>query len=281
MNYRHAFHAGNFADCTKHALLVWLLRALAAKEKPFRVPDTHAGIGSYDLSAGSEAERTGEWRRGIGRLLEIEARGIPDWPLADYVALVRAAGAPAAYPGSPALVAALMRPQDHLLACELHPEDAALLRAAFRRDGQVAVHRRDGWEALKALTPFPEKRGLVLVDPPFEQEGEFERLAAGIALVSHRFRAGIQACWYPIKHRAPVRAFHAALRDGGVRDLVAAEIWLREPTDPTRLNGCGLLVANPPWKFEAEGGAILAALLDALGDGEPGQGWAMTRIAAE
>ena len=276
MNYRHAFHAGNFADCMKHALLVWLLRALAAKEKPFRVLDTHAGIGSYDLSVASEAERTGDWRRGIGRLLDIETG-----PLADYVALVRAAGAPARYPGSPALVAGLMRPQDHLLACELHPDDAAMLRAAFRRDPQVAVHHRDGWEALKALTPFPEKRGLVLVDPPFEQEGEFARLAQGIALVSHRFRGAVQACWYPIKHRAPVRAFHTALQESGVRDLVAAEIWLREPTDPQRLNGCGLLVANPPWKFEAEGGAILATLLERLGDGEPGQGWAMTRIAAE
>jgi 23S rRNA (adenine2030-N6)-methyltransferase len=276
VNYRHAFHAGNFADCMKHALLVWLLRALAAKEKPFRVLDTHAGIGSYDLSEASEAERTGEWRRGIGRLLDIETG-----PLADYVALVRAAGAPARYPGSPALVAGLMRPQDHLLACELHPDDAAMLRAAFRRDPQVAVHHRDGWEALKALTPFPEKRGLVLVDPPFEQEGEFARLAQGIALVSQRFRGAVQACWYPIKHRAPVRAFHTALQESGVRDLVAAEIWLREPTDPQRLNGCGLLVANPPWKFEAEAGAILAALLERLGDGEPGQGWAMTRIAAE
>ena len=276
MNYRHAFHAGNFADCMKHALLVWLLRALAAKEKPFRVLDTHAGIGSYDLSETSEAERTGEWRRGIGRLLDVG-----DGPLADYVALVRAAGAPARYPGSPALVAGLLRPQDHLLACELHPEDVVTLRAAFRRDPQVAVHHRDGWEALKALTPFPEKRGLVLVDPPFEQEGEFERLAQGIALVSQRFRGAVQACWYPIKHRAPVRAFHTALQESSVRDLVAAEFWLREPTDPQRLNGCGLLVANPPWKFEAEGGDILAALLKTLGDGEPGQGWAMTRIAEE
>jgi 23S rRNA (adenine2030-N6)-methyltransferase len=276
VNYRHAFHAGNFADCMKHALLVWLLRALAAKEKPFRVLDSHAGIGSYDLTETSEAERTGEWRRGIGRLLDVD-----DGPLADYVALVRAAGAPARYPGSPALVAGLLRPQDHLLACELHPDDAAALRAAFRRDPQVSVHHRDGWEALKALTPFPEKRGLVLVDPPFEEEGEFARLAQGIALVSHRFRGALQACWYPIKHRAPVRAFHTALQEAGLRDLVAAEIWLREPTDPQRLNGCGLLVANPPWKFEAEGGAILAALLERLGDGEPGQGWAMTRITEE
>jgi 23S rRNA (adenine2030-N6)-methyltransferase len=291
LNYRHAFHAGNFADCMKHALLVWLLRALAAKEKPFRVLDTHAGIGSYDLSAG-EAERTGEWRRGIGRLLDIT-----EGPLADYVGLVRAAGGtpskaqgafdgvpgapPAQYPGSPALVRALLRPQDQLLACELHPEDHATLRTRFRGDRQVAVHHRDGWEALKALTPFPEKRGLVLVDPPFEQEGEFERMAQGVALVAHRFRAGIQACWYPIKHRAPVRAFHTTLKESGVRDLVAAELWLREPTDPQRLNGCGLLVANPPWKFEQEGGVLLAALLERLGEGEPGQGWAMTRIAEE
>ncbi len=275
MNYRHAFHAGNFADCMKHALLVWLLRALAAKEKPFRVLDTHAGIGSYDLSA-SEAERTGEWKKGIGRLLDTTGG-----PLADYVGLVRAAGAPAQYPGSPALIRALLRPQDQLLACELHPEDQATLRARFRGDRQVAIHHRDGYEALKALTPFPEKRGLVLVDPPFEQEGEFDRMAQGISLVGHRFRAGIQACWYPIKHRAPVRAFHAALKEGGVRDLVAAELWLREPTDPQRLNGCGLLVANPPWKFEEEGAAILAALLERLGEGEPGQGWAMTRVAEE
>lgn len=275
MNYRHAFHAGNFADCVKHALLVRLLRALQRKDTPFRVLDTHAGLGAYDLAA-PEAERTGEWRRGIGRLLDLR-----EGPLADYVALARDAGAPAAYPGSPALARMLLRPQDRLACCELHPEDHAALRARFRGDAQVAVHHRDGWEALKALTPFPEKRGLVLVDPPFEQEGEFDRMAAGIALVAQRFRAAVQACWYPVKHRAPVRAFHDALRASGVRDMVAAELWLREPTDPQRLNGCGLLVVNPPYLFEAEGGTILEALLARLGDREPGEGWAMRRIAEE
>jgi 23S rRNA (adenine2030-N6)-methyltransferase len=274
MNYRHAFHAGNFADCAKHALLVWLLRALARKEAAFRVLDTHAGRGAYDL-ASPEALRTDEWQDGVGRLLDI-AEG----PLADYVALVRAAGAPASYPGSPALVRALLRPQDRLLACELHPEDHAALRARFRADPQVAVHRRDAWEALVALTPFPERRGLVLIDPPFEQPGEFERLADGLAAVAQRFRGAVQAAWYPIKHRAPVRDFHDRLRAQGLRDLVAAELWLREPLDPQRLNGCGLLVANPPFRFEAEGGDILAALAARLGDGAPG-GWAMTRIAEE
>ena len=121
----------------------------------------------------------------------------------------------------------------------------------------------------------------MLVDPPFEQPGEYERMAAGTAEVARRFRAAVQACWYPIKHRAPVRAFHAVLRESGVRDLVVAELWLREPTDPQRLNGCGLLVANPPYRFEEEGGAILAALLDRLGEREPGEGWAMLRIADE
>lgn len=275
MNYRHAFHAGNVADCMKHALLVWLLRALARKPAPFGVLDTHAGTGSYDLAA-AEAGRTGEWRHGIGRLLGIEAS-----PLADYVALCRAAGAPARYPGSPALARALLRPRDRLACCELQPADHAALRARCGGDPQVAVHHRDGWEALRALTPFPEKRGLVLVDPPFEQDGEWDRMAAGIALVTRRFRAAVQACWYPIKHRAPPRAFHAALRDRGVPDIVAAELWLREPTDPRRLNGCGLVVVNPPWRFEAEGGAILAALLERLGEGDPGAGWAIHRVTPE
>jgi 23S rRNA (adenine2030-N6)-methyltransferase len=275
VNYRHAFHAGNFADCMKHALLVWLLQALSAKPAPFAVLDTHAGIGDYDLSA-PEAARTGEWRSGIGWLL-----GLTEGPLARYLALCRAAGAPATYPGSPALIRALLRPQDRLAACELHPEDHAALRARFRRDPQVAVHKRDGWEALKALTPFPEKRGLVLIDPPFEREGEFGRLVESLAVLAHRFRAGVVACWYPIKHRAPVRAFHHVLQDRGLRDVVAAELWLREPVDPQRLNGCGLLVANPPWRFETEASEILAALLEGLGTDEAGRGWAMTRVAEE
>lgn len=277
VNYRHTFHAGNFADCVKHAILVRLLRALRRKEAPFAVLDTHAGRGAYDLSA-PEAARTGEWRQGIGRLLDLPGEG----PLADYVGIVSALGAPARYPGSPALVRALLRPQDRLVCVERHPEEHAALAEGFRHDRrQVAVHRRDAWEALRALTPPPERRGLVLMDPPFEQEGEFDRLADAIALLRHRFRAGILAAWYPIKHRAPVRAFHAALREGGGRDLIAAELWLREPTDPARLNGCGVLVANAPFRFAEECGAMLMALLAALGTREPGEGWAVTRVVEE
>jgi 23S rRNA (adenine2030-N6)-methyltransferase len=282
VNYRHAFHAGNFADCTKHALLVALLRGLLAKDKPFAVLDTHAGIGTYDLSA-PEPQRTGEWRDGIAR---VAARG--DAALADYLALVRAAGYPAFYPGSPDLIRGLLRPQDRAMLCELHPEDHAALKARFRGDAQVAVHRRDAWEALGALTPFPERRGLVLIDPPFEQEGEFDRLAEVLATLRHRFRAAIVAAWYPVKHRAPVRAFHTALRDAplpsggkGVPDCLACELTLREPTDPTRLNGCGLLVANATFGFEAQAQAILDALLGCLSRGEDGESATVTRVTEE
>ncbi|MFC0408983.1 23S rRNA (adenine(2030)-N(6))-methyltransferase RlmJ [Roseomonas elaeocarpi] len=279
MNYRHAFHAGNFADCVKHALLHHILVALARKPAPFRVLDTHAGIGRYDLRA-AEAERTGEWQNGIGRLAEVR-----DGALAPWLDAVRALGWPPAYPGSPALAQHLLRPDDALVLCELHPEDQATLRTNMGRDRRVAVHARDGWEAARALTPFPEKRGLILYDPPFEREGEFDRLADSIAAVSARFRGVVQAAWYPVKHRAPVRAFHDRLRENGPRDAVACELWLREPTDPTRLNGCGLVVVNGPWMpeggFEHCAGAILAALLSHLATGEPGAGIAVTRLTDE
>lgn len=272
MNYRHAFHAGNFADCMKHALLVWLLRAMARKPAPFFVLDTHAGAGRTDL-ASDAAERTGEWRAGIGRLLD-------DTPaaLSGYVETVRALGL---YPGSPAIVRALLRPDDRLACCELHPEDHAALRRLFARDPQAGVHLRDGWDALRALLPPTQKRGLVLIDPPYEQPGEFDRVVAGLRTVQARFPTAVAAAWYPIKHRAPVRTFHEAVRFAGLPDVVAAELWLREPTDPARLNGCGLLVRNPPYRFEEEALPILQALLARLGASEPGEGVAVQRITAE
>ena len=272
MNYRHAFHAGNFADCAKHALLVWLLGALAATPAPFFVLDTHAGAGAYDLGAGP-AERTGEWRRGIGRLLADTPA-----PLMPFVDLVRRLGL---YPGSPALIRSLLRPGDRLACCEPHPEEYAALHRHFARDPAVGVHRRDGWEALGALLPPAERRGLVLIDPPFEAPDEFARLAAGLRAGHARFRTGVFVAWYPIKHRAPVRAFHAALRESGIRDIVAAELLLREPLDPGRLNGCGLLVVNPPYHFVDAAPPILAALLDRLGERESGEGTALPRLADE
>jgi 23S rRNA (adenine2030-N6)-methyltransferase len=272
MNYRHAFHAGNFADCMKHALLVWLIDALQAKPAPIFVLDTHAGAGLYDLEA-EPAQRTGEWRQGIGLLLDT-----PPPSLERYLGLVRKLGL---YPGSPALIRAMLRPDDRLACCELHPDDVIQLRRLFARDPQVAVHQRDGWEALGGLLPPKERRGLVLIDPPYENPDEFSDVVAGIATAHARFRAGVLAAWYPIKHRAPVRSFLTALQETGMRDVVTAELCLREPVQQDRLNGSGLLVVNPPFRFERDAPAILQALLERLGGNEPGAYAAVTRIADE
>ncbi len=274
MNYRHAFHAGNHGDCLKHALLVWLLAAMQRKPGPLFVLDTHAGIGQYDLAA-TPATRTGEAQRGILRLLRN-----PPAPLAAYVALVNQLGP---YPGSPALIRALLRPQDRLACCELHPEDHATLRRHFARDPQVAVHLRSAWEALGALLPptTGEKRALVLIDPPYEAEDEFTQLATALATANRRMKGAVLAAWYPIKHRAPLRALHATLHAAGLRDIVTAELHLRAPLDPTRLNGSGLLVVNPPYGFEQAAPPILEALLARLSDQEDGAGTAIARIADE
>ena len=275
MNYRHAFHAGNFADCTKHALLLWILDALGRKPKPFFVLDTHAGLGRYDLHQG-DAARTGEWRDGIAKLLND-----PPPPLHRYVEAVSAVGNTGEflYPGSPLLIYHALRDADRLAACELHPEDTAALRDLFRGDAQAGVHLRDGYEAIRALLPPPERRGLVLIDPPYEIPGEFDRVVRALVDGATRFDHGIYVAWYPIKGRAGVTAFHDSIRHTGLRDIVAAELWLRRPIDPATLNGCGLLVRNPPHGFEAAAHDILAALADRLGG--PDAGWAVTRIAGE
>ncbi len=270
MNYRHAFHAGNFADCVKHALLLEVLAAMQRKDKPLLVLDTHAGIGRYDLTSGPAA-RTGEWREGIAKVLAARPAA-----LADFCAVVEALGL---YPGSPAIAASRLRDGDRLVACEFHPEDAAVLRGAFAGDRRVAVHERDGYAAMRAFLPPPEKRALVLIDPPFERPDEFEVVAKSILQAWKKFRLGVFVVWYPIKHLAPVREFFEALKLTPIRDVVSAGFWRRPPLDPTRLNGCGLLVVNPPYGFEAAAAPILEAFLDVFG--EPGAGCEVERLIDE
>jgi 23S rRNA (adenine2030-N6)-methyltransferase len=269
MNYRHAFHAGNFGDCMKHALLLALLRALLRKPAALFVLDTHAGAGHYDLAA-APALRTNEAANGIFRLLDRAPVA-----LEDYVTTVRRLGL---YPGSPELIHSLLREDDRLACCEAHPEDGAALRRRFRHDRQVAVHQRDAWPALKALLPPAQKRGLVLIDPPYEEPGEFFRVAEGLTLAHGRFPNGVVAAWYPVKHRAPVRALFDTL---ALRNVVAAELLLREPLDPARLNGCGLVIVNPPYRFEQKAQSILDALLECLGNHEPGEAALVTRLDDE
>jgi 23S rRNA (adenine2030-N6)-methyltransferase len=272
VNYRHAYHAGNFADVLKHAVLTRVIEYLKRKETPFRVVDTHAGCGRYALDS-TEAAKTGEWRGGIGRLLGADAGPLPEQParlLAPYLDAVRAENAPGAlgfYPGSPLLARRLMRAQDTLVANELHPQDRELLEAAIGRERNVKLMGLDGWVALKALLPPRERRGIVLIDPPFEAEGEFERLTEGLAQGLRRFRGGIYLLWYPIKDPAPVLRWHKALAAVGGPELLLVELMIRGGSAPDRLNGCGLVVANPPFALREELAAILPELTRRLAEG--------------
>lgn len=277
VNYRHSYHAGNFADVMKHVVLMALVEVLRRKPSPFCVLDTHAGTGLYDLSS-IQAQSTGEWRDGIGRLLDAPSHptsaGAPAPGVENWLRIIRTVmrdeqAGRLSYPGSPALVARLLRPGDSLICCELHPEDQQTLRHLFRHDRHVSVHGRDGYEAITALLPPRQaKRGLVFMDPPFERGDEFQRLATAIMTARQRFPAGIVAGWYPIKHRAPVRAFVNTLKDAGQRKLLTLELTLRPPLDPSRLNGSGIIIANPPFRFEEEARTILTSLCHFLGDGQ-------------
>lgn len=276
MNYRHAYHAGNFADVVKHVALVLAIERLKQKDAAFRVIDTHAGIGSYDL-ASEAALKTREWEAGIGRLLGPAAEPLPaevEPLLRPYLSAVRALNGPgklAHYPGSPRLARALIRPQDTLVVNELHPQDAASLRAQFRRDAQTKVLQLDGWVALKSLLPPKERRGVILIDPPFEAAGELDRIVDGLSEARKRFATGIYIVWYPIKDQRPLRGFHRRLQETGFEKILRADFLIRPPIDPDRLNGCGLAIVNPPYRMDADLGMMLSFLADRLATAAPGE----------
>ena len=268
MNYRHAFHAGGFVDVVKHLILTRLIEYLKLKPAAFRVIDTHAGIGRYDLT-GEEAQRSPEWREGIARLLDHdlppEAAALAQ-PYLDVVKGENPDGGLKAYPGSPLLVRKLLRPQDRLFAMELHPADAKALSALFAGDIQSRVIELDGWLALGSQLPPKEKRGLVLIDPPFEEDGEFERLAAGLVRAHKRFPQGVYALWYPLKDQKERDAFVAALRETGIAKMLRAEVMVRAPAHPPRLFGTGMMIVNPPYTLEVELKVLLPPLATILAD---------------
>ena len=273
MNYRHAFHAGNFADVFKHAVLCRILHYLRAKPAAFRVIDTHAGAGLYDLSS-PEASRGGEWHDGIERLVAAQFAAPVAALLAPYLEVVDALnerGRLKTYPGSPALARAWLRPQDRLIACEIEPKAAVALRQNLRGDTRIKTLEIDGWTALGAYVPPTERRGLVLVDPPFEEDGDFFRLARGLAAAHRKWATGIFTLWYPIKRRSEPDAFAKALRRLGIAKMLRTELMVGPLSDPARLNGCGLILVNPPWTLENELSVLLPALAGVLGrDGKGG-----------
>lgn len=282
MNYRHVFHAGNFADVVKHTILTRILAYLMRKDAPFRVIDTHAGVGLYDLK-GAAAEKTGEWVDGIGRLIERDLPKPAQNLLASYLDAVRAQnpdGELRFYPGSPLITRNMLRQQDRLMALELHPVDVEALRENFAGDFQVRVTHVDGWQALGTHLPPKEKRGLVLIDPPFEERNEFERMAQNLVKAHKRWPTGLYALWYPIKDVADVDKFVALLRGSGIPKILRLELTIRQPSNPPRLHGTGMIVINPPFVLEEEMRVLMPVLADVLSDEGRGS-WAIDWVAGE
>ena len=282
MNYRHAFHAGNFADVLKHVLLARVLTYMIAKPAPLRFVDTHAGLGVYDLTS-EEATRTGEWRDGIARI--DPATVPPDLAdvLAPYLAAVGPRGADGDWrsdPGSPAVAQWVLRPEDRLTLCELHPEDADVLKREMGRDPRVRVLSSDGYAALNAVLPPPERRGLVLVDPPFEKMDEFDRLRAAVVRAYAKWPTGSYMLWYPLKNRVAVGRFAARLAGAGLKRVLQVNLLVSDPQNGP-LAGCGLVFVNPPFVLKAEAEALLPWLAETLARSGQDTEWTVRWLAGE
>ncbi|MGJ7902283.1 23S rRNA (adenine(2030)-N(6))-methyltransferase RlmJ [Lysobacter sp. 1R34A] len=271
MNYRHAFHAGNHADVLKHVALLALCDALTVKPAPLFALDTHAGRGLYPLD-GNSALRTGEAEGGIGRLL---AEAPKQAAITRYLAAVRACRnehGPAAYPGSPWLLAHALREDDRIAACELQPEEATQLEHHFKADARIAVHARDGYAAMKAMLP-PKigatryNRGLVLIDPPYEaQLEEFDTALGALRDALARWPQGCYVLWYPIKRRRALQPFYRRAATLPAKSILTAELLVRAADSPLRMNGSGLLMLNPPWQLDQTLAPALSVLARTLGE---------------
>ena len=273
MNYRHAFHAGNYADVFKHVVLAMLIEHLKAKPAPFMYLDTHAGRGRYDLSH-AQPQRSGEYLGGIGLLLKTPVASLPA-EVAAYIELVkRSAGAGhspiTAYPGSPLIVLQLRRSGDRLVLVEKHPGEAAALRDAIGRAKRVTVLEQDGYAALKAQLPPAERRGLVLIDPPYESDAEFDTLLSALMQGHERWPSGVYCIWYPLTERAGSLRFRRELRESGIRRILDVQLSVLPADAVVGMNGCGLAIVNPPWQLDLRLKELLPALHRLLAIGGAG-----------
>jgi 23S rRNA (adenine2030-N6)-methyltransferase len=262
MNYQHAFHAGNFADVHKHVVLTRILEHLRRKPAPFRVIDSHAGAGRYDL-LGPEAARSPEWQDGIARLFAAQPQGRAEAlikPYLDIVAALNPGGTLRVYPGSPLIAKALLRRSDRLIACELEPRAAAALKGVLRGDARVKVLALDGWMAVNANVPPKERRGLVLIDPAYEDAADFTRLSGTLASAYRKWPTGVYLLWYPIKDREAPDALARRLRRLDVPKILRCEFTLGPPRAEQGLVGSGLIVVNPPYPLEQDLRLVLPAL---------------------
>jgi len=272
LSYRHAFHAGNHADVLKHFVEVQLLRYLAQKDKPFWFIDTHAGAGCYALDSGY-ATQNAEYESGIARLW---ARDDLPEALADYVALVKGInpdGQMKLYPGSPLVAAELLREQDKMRLFELHPTDSDILQENFAGYGtQVLMQTADGFGALKALLPPPPRRALVLMDPPYEEKQDYQRVVAALNEGLKRFANGTYAVWYPQLQRAEARELPERLKQLPVKSWLNVALTVQgESEEGFGMHGSGMFVLNPPWTLHAVLQEMMPYLVQHLGqDGQAG-----------
>lgn len=269
MNYRHAFHAGNHADVYKHLVVSRILRLMQRKDTPFAYLDSHAGVGLYDLQA-DPAQRTGEWTQGIGRLWQRD-----DLPslAEDYLAVISQLnpdGELRYYPGSPELARRLTRSQDRLLLNELHPEDGRQLQANMGRERRISVHQNNGWLMPRAFLPVTEKRGVLLIDPPFEKLDDPVHCVTALEEAIGRMRQTVVVIWYPVKLRTQLKRFFQSLQKTSAPKLLCAELWVHPCDDAQRLNGSGLIIANPPWPLADELSQLLPWLAEELAQSEGG-----------
>lgn len=263
LSYRHSFHAGNHADVLKHIVQSLILNALQQKETPFVYHDTHSGVGRYDLTH-EWSEKTGEYKQGIGRL----------WQQADtpaeidsYMEAVKALNQGEElryYPGSPRIARAHLRAQDRMVLSELHPSDYPLLEQEFARDRQVAIYKQDGFARLKASLPPKERRGLVLIDPPYELAKEYRDVVQAIAQSHKRWSTGIYAIWYPVVNRCDIEDMLEGLANLGIRKILQIELGVAPDTNQRGMTASGMIVINPPWKLESEMQTILPFLKQAI-----------------
>jgi len=268
MNYRHHFHAGNFADVVKHVLLLGLLESLARKDTPYCYIDTHAGCGLYDLGAGA-AQKTLEFKSGLSRVKDADKNQAPPW-ITRYLESVAALGREREgfwYPGSPWLALQAMRPQDRALLMELHPEDAGTLKKFLSRHNNVSIHARDAYEGLTALIPPKEKRGLVLIDPPYEEErDDYAPVVELLAKAHEKWPTGMYAIWFPIKDHHAITRFYRRLRNTYIPKILTTELCVLPPDNQLGLNGTGMILVNPPWQFKREAEKLLSWLTPVLSE---------------
>jgi 23S rRNA (adenine2030-N6)-methyltransferase len=282
MNYRHAYHAGNIGDVLKHTVLARLIVYFQRKDKAFRIVDTHAGIGRYDLTS-EETRKTGEWLQGIGKVMSAEIPAAVSELIAPWLDVVRELnpdGDIRTYPGSPDLARRLMRANDRLTLTELHPQDFEVLSDLFAGDFQVKTIHLDGWLAMGSFLPPKEKRGLVLIDPAFEAVDEFDRMTAAVLKAWKKWSNGTYALWYPLKDARAIRRMHDAFKAAEMRDVLSLELSVGKSGPDTRMLGSGMTLINPPFTLADEMRRILPWYCDLLRQG-PGSEWGVTQLIGE